>query len=127
MTEPVSLLSEDELAALKALADAATPGPWDCGRDPSHYDAPEITKADGAFYVGVKMEDAAFIAAANPQTILALLAKIKKQESEIERAWKRVEVLECWQQDRLHAEDEIKRLLLYRPSTLPRDDTKYPG
>ncbi len=28
MTEPVSLLSEDELAALNALADAATPGPW---------------------------------------------------------------------------------------------------
>ena len=82
MTEPVSLLTEDELAGLKALADAATPGPWDCGRDPSHYDAPEITKADGAFYVGVKMEDAAFIAGFNPQTALRLLHHIDALKAE---------------------------------------------
>ena len=67
-----------DLGELEKLAESATPGEWSCGRDPSHFDAPELVKADGAFYVGVKMEDAAFIAAANPQTILALLAKIKK-------------------------------------------------
>ena len=82
MTEP---LSEDELAGLKALADAATPGPWDCGRDPYHYDAPEITKADGAFYVGVKMEDAAFIAGFNPQTALRLLHHIDALKAELAR------------------------------------------
>lgn len=48
--------------ALIEAAKKATDAPWGYGRDPSHFDAPEITKKDGAFYVGTKMEDAAFIA-----------------------------------------------------------------
>lgn len=76
-------LSSQDLEALKALAEKATGGDWACGRDPSHFDAPELVKADGAFYVGVKMEDAAFIAAFNPQTALALLADNERLKEHI--------------------------------------------
>ena len=79
MTPP----STQDLEALKALAEKATPGEWACGRDLSHFDAPELVKADGAFYVGVKMEDAAFIAAFNPQTALALLADNERLKEHI--------------------------------------------
>jgi len=48
--------------ALIEAAKKATKAPWGYGRDPSHFDAPELTKKDGAFYVGTKMEDAEFIA-----------------------------------------------------------------
>ena len=57
MTNLLALADEVILAGEKA-----TPGKWSCGRDPSHFDAPEITKKDGSFYVGTRMEDAAFIA-----------------------------------------------------------------
>lgn len=71
-----------DLEELKKLAEAATQGEWSCGRDPSHFDAPELVKPDGAFYVGVKMEDAAFIAAANPAAILALIERCERAEAE---------------------------------------------
>lgn len=90
-------LSPQDLEALKALAEKATGGDWACGRDPSHFDAPELVKSDGAFYVGVKMEDAAFIAAFNPQTALALIEHITALEAAAAEA-RRLALEEAWDQ-----------------------------
>lgn len=48
---------------LEAKLAAATPGEWISGIDFSHFNAPELRKPDGNFYVGLDGADAAFIAA----------------------------------------------------------------
>ena len=87
------------LEQLRALAMAATPGPWISGHDPSHYGAPEVT--DGktfAYYVPDK-NDAAFIAAASPDVVLALLDRLATVEGACrELAWT-AEKLAGWLND----------------------------
>lgn len=74
------------LAALEALAEAATPGPWVV--DESDYDLRVILPADGTPGVAVVCEgirqgydegeaDAAYIAAADPSTVLWLIRELR--------------------------------------------------
>lgn len=75
----------DDNSKLQALAEKATPGPWAvdddtyvmCGRGPifdTEYSGPE----DSTRVETYEAADAAFIAAANPATVLALLAEINR-------------------------------------------------
>jgi hypothetical protein len=71
-------MSNDELQALKALAEAATPGPW------INHNGRVVSASDmdvGSAYEG----DAAFIAAANPQTVLALVAEVDRLQQDAAR------------------------------------------
>lgn len=84
------------LDELEALAKAATPGPWrmETGAQPFH----EIL---GSVLVGpvdfddlcddqrmISLPNAAFIAAANPATVLVLIARLHATEALVERAWR---------------------------------------
>jgi hypothetical protein len=71
---------------LRDLAQAATRGPWRNGADPSHFDAPEVTDGKTFAYWVTKDADAAFIAAANPQTVIALLDHIEDLTKAVEAA-----------------------------------------
>jgi hypothetical protein len=83
-------MTPEELAALKALAEKATPGPWDaCGT--GAYVAmmqiinDRITKYVSAPQAGMCMSDAdvQYIAAANPQTVLKLIAEVSRRRAQI--------------------------------------------
>jgi hypothetical protein len=90
-------MTDADLDKLEALAKAATPGPWnDSGGSIDDFDA-ECTMriewiANGIPKDGEKDAinanyrfDAAFIAAANPASILALIASARRDAEEIER------------------------------------------
>lgn len=68
---------EDALADLKAKALKATPGPWELTNIP---DVTDILVTDTRNVVGstFRIKNAAFIAAANPATVLALIAEIEE-------------------------------------------------
>lgn len=78
----------DSTLRLKKLAEAATPGPWEHEEKCSLHDAPTV-RANG-FYVascctsedGEGIKDAAFIAAANPEVVLGLIARIEELEKQ---------------------------------------------
>lgn len=86
-----------DLDALQALAEAATPGPWrECGHDrggcscaqvwSTAVDFPVATafKNDeemGHAPIGQPEANAAYIAAANPAVILALIDRLRKAEA----------------------------------------------
>lgn len=107
-------ITNEELARLKALAEAATPGPWyvQYGDDIRHQCMTAISAVnkrdgnDGLFdddqpliavtfhqsYPGVNLEgddcgdnDSAYITAANPAVILALIAKVESLAADAER------------------------------------------
>lgn len=64
-------------ATLRALALAATPGPWRTSGDRQVYEA-----ICGFTVAGVRRDyDAAYIAACDPQTILALLDRLDRLEA----------------------------------------------
>lgn len=74
--QKLSERSEPQLDRLRELAEQATPGPWDAGQTGPF----KSTIYRGAGYVGlvaadVEHADAAYIAAANPSVILALLSE----------------------------------------------------
>jgi hypothetical protein len=80
-----------DIAALKASALKATPGPWTVGGTGpwictigNNHDDPAIfgaRPADGQpFQFGDKRDDAGFIALANPTSILSLIARLEALE-----------------------------------------------
>ena len=79
------------LSTLTALAQAATPGPWECSGDSrersSNYPTYEITTEANAHsgshrqMLVRRREDAAFIAACSPDVILALVARVNELEA----------------------------------------------
>lgn len=84
-------MSDLDLGALKALAEKATPGPWVVtGGDNNLYgvDAQDdyVTLSDSTLPVS----DAEFIAAANPEVVLALIERVQAAEAVI------AEVTEAW-------------------------------
>jgi len=101
---------------LKKLAEAATPGPWcwDKGEDPRPHTYGIATDADPECMVvnqdfGIELkEDAYFIAAASPATILALLEEISRIETESAYVMagfrSRAEII-----DQLKADNEVLR------------------
>lgn len=68
----------DQMAALRALAERATPGPWEAEGD---YKSPDILACGSVVAVTIASDmkppvdkaNAEFIAAANPSAVLALL------------------------------------------------------
>lgn len=64
---------DQKVRELRALADKATPGDWTNGTDPCHFDAPEVTDGKTFAYWVPDEHNAAYIAAANPATLSAIL------------------------------------------------------
>lgn len=76
-------MEEDKLNKLKELAQKATPGPWEqdaCGG--VYSEAREDIPLDIIDDCLQSPDDAAYIAAANPQTMLAMIAKIEELEKD---------------------------------------------
>jgi len=74
-------LTKQRRAELRRLAEEATPGPW-IQRHEKHYDV--IWDNDGFRVCGnVKRADASYIAAADPQTVLALLDALDVAEEAV--------------------------------------------
>ncbi len=84
-------------AELRRLAKAATPGPWSCNRHWAIVGGPTLEFTNGAAQQQIAMacwqswmheeelrNNAAFIASANPKTILALLDEIDRLKAENE-------------------------------------------
>ena len=83
-----------DAARLRALALAATPGPWECRKRPE-FDGQlfphDVVHPEGDAELGNWMmaervrrkEDAEFIAAAHPQAVLALLAELETLRDDI--------------------------------------------
>lgn len=78
----------DTLSKLRDLAGKATPGPWSCeGIYESMRGSPDYAHIHTAAhnvpiaYVDHREEDAAFIAAANPAVVLALLDRLSAAEA----------------------------------------------
>ena len=71
-----------DLDALEKLADEATPGPWE--RSDWTHDGYVISANAGWLGEIENKSDAAFIAAANPATIKALIAELKAGREAVE-------------------------------------------
>ncbi|WP_377647326.1 ead/Ea22-like family protein [Pseudomonas aeruginosa] len=84
-------------AELRRVAEAATPGPWSCNRHRAIVGGPTFEFTNGAAQQQIAMacwqswmheeelrNNAEFIAAANPKTILALLDEIDRLKAENE-------------------------------------------
>ena len=77
------MITNEQLAELASLARAATPGPWHTDRMPYS----ERILSENAVYVarafGMRERDlnATYIAAANPSTVLELVARIAELEA----------------------------------------------
>jgi hypothetical protein len=69
-----------DLAALRRLAEAATPGPWR-SFDDYGYTSP-VNGLRTNIVPSIKKTNAAYIAAANPATLLTLLDRITELEAE---------------------------------------------
>ncbi|WP_064799492.1 ead/Ea22-like family protein [Serratia plymuthica] len=88
----------NKLSELKATALAATPGPWEwftsnsmarLSSTPSGKDGDVLSAfhaSDGVPCVNVSQRDMAFIAAANPAAVLALLAELEEKSQELAEA-----------------------------------------
>lgn len=89
------MTKEIDLDALRAAAEAATPGPWEMQQDAfDNEGVPEspVTAMDGKAFVAVTLDfgpnnplmreaNALYIAAFNPQTARALLDRLRKAEA----------------------------------------------
>ena len=86
------MVTDNELKSLKAMAEAATPGPW-------HYN-PDTADDDWELYndefVFIKQDDSGvpipradgeFIAAANPFMVLRLIKEIDRLKDELSVLW----------------------------------------
>lgn len=79
-------MTDEQLADLERLARAATPGPWFCdasnvgcwvSRGTSHRDRGESVTDEVSF------PDGAFIAAADPLAVLAMVAEVRRLRAEV--------------------------------------------
>lgn len=117
-----------DYARLRALAEAATPGPWSAGETTDWEDVPQasvnssnapITWDDHGGEV-FKPEDAAYIAAVNPPTLIALLDELERLRAErkllfrddIGRIWERLPsgllLLTEWDNSSAHTFEEVQ-------------------
>ncbi|HBO0350720.1 ead/Ea22-like family protein [Pseudomonas aeruginosa] len=118
-------------AELRRLAKAATPGPWSCNRHWAIVGGPTLEFTNGAAQQQIAMacwqswmheeelrNNAAFIASANPKTILALLDEIDGMNDELSACtehpggcgyWREAAKRRAEERDRLKAENEALR------------------
>jgi hypothetical protein len=95
------LLTDEKLADLRAKATAATPGPWSWAGDEPWLCAPDLAHVveDGsgtivveATWEYVEGDDAEYLAAADPTTVLELLDEIVRLRQENDEL--RIEILD---------------------------------
>lgn len=86
MPEPREPLTEAELDALVELAGAATPGPWEV-KDESNVWGTDNWIVEGWCDYGptTAPADAAYIAAANPATVLRLVEDVRRLRAALDR------------------------------------------
>ncbi|WP_395553795.1 ead/Ea22-like family protein [Pseudomonas aeruginosa] len=125
-------------AELRRVAKAATPGPWSCNRHWAIVGGPTLEFTNGAAQQQIAMacwqswmheeelrNNAEFIAANNPKTVLALLDEIDRLKAENERLldelsactehpggcgyWREAAKRRAEERDRLRAENEAVR------------------
>ena len=76
-------MTDAELSALESAARAATPGPWkavgQCVADSDRY---VLANCNTNFSKGQVVSNAAYIAAANPASILELIAELRQARAE---------------------------------------------
>lgn len=117
-------------AELRRLAKAATPGPWSCNRHWAIVGGPTLEFTNGAAQQQIAMacwqswmreeelrNNAAFMAEANPKTILALLDEIDRLKAENERLRQGMKGdydIDAWlewtrEKDQIKAENEALR------------------
>lgn len=75
-------MDKDKLNELKELAEKATPGPWIYDEEDGTIEPLETVGLRSIIAEPTYSNDAAFIAAANPQTVLELIAEIERREKE---------------------------------------------
>ena len=79
-------ISPEWLAGLKELAEKATPGPWIMGQDGEVYSEDQDDfPVDIIEGICVEQSDAAFIAAASPDVVLAMASEIERLRAENKR------------------------------------------
>lgn len=74
-------MTRDSLAKLRALAEAATPGPWTFEQPECLYEsiwAPNPAEPDALYDIPRNAEDQRFIAAANPAAVLSILDELAR-------------------------------------------------
>ena len=88
-------MTESELAALEALANAASPGPWDIrGKSLTLHGPATPPYQYGPFVVGftdndsTRDEDLDYIAAMHPKTTLGLIAEVRRLRELVESAYR---------------------------------------
>lgn len=108
-------MNSEKLAELKGLAEKATPGPWKLLRPSVGIDSNWHVTDEGDTCVmhcygfahavdSVSQANAAYISAANPTVVLALLTKIKELESQ------KTALVEVWESSKREKLQEQKRL-----------------
>ncbi|MCI2958226.1 ead/Ea22-like family protein [Agromyces atrinae] len=86
-------MTDIDYAALRALAENATPGPWFAeGLDDEpaiahDFDTEGHGPGHGSFIFPDKAADAEFIAAMDPPTVIALLDELERLRAEVETGW----------------------------------------
>ncbi|EQB2516138.1 ead/Ea22-like family protein [Pseudomonas aeruginosa] len=122
-------------AELRRLAKAATPGPWSCNRHWAIVGGPTLEFTNGAAQQQIAMacwqswmheeelrNNAAFIASANPKTILALLDEIDGMNDELSACtehpggcgyWREAAKRRAEERDRLRAQNDALRGALH--------------
>ncbi len=122
-------------AELRRLAEAATPGPWSCNRHWAIVGGPTLEFTNGAAQQQIAMacwqswmheeelrNNAAFMAAANPKTVLALLDQIDGLSEELSACtehpggcgyWREAAKRRAEERDRLRAQNDALRGALH--------------
>jgi hypothetical protein len=107
----------DDYAALLALAEAATPGPWEETGTYGRIVSGSIQVGRVYGDDGRSTPDAAYIAAASPDVVARLIADLRRESEAGDEATQRA----CDQTSRaVAAEAEVARLLPFYEETLNR-------
>lgn len=95
-------MTDAELSALEAAASAATPGPWECDALSTVRSMDENYRGIGIVYCAIdstgrvpSLNNAAYIAAANPAAILELIAELRQVRKELEWLVKNTHINNC--------------------------------
>ena len=96
-----------DVAELRRLAEAATPGPWDCYRPHPNYRAYAVDRVMPGGHLGEDVattgdvcaeENGAYIAAANPAAVLGLLDRLAHMREARDNARAERDALRTWQE-----------------------------
>src|SRR5690606_14220472 len=87
-------LSEDRLAELEAMAKAATPGPWSFRERAAEDYMVGSIDYELIAHVWHHEGDAAFIAATDPDTVLSLIAEVRRLRADRAKLWDALHALQ---------------------------------